>query len=315
MVLFCHAPQPYVNQPGQWLIAIDNYYGMAWGPVLFFMISGACIIGKKESAQSFLRRRFSRILLPTFLWSVIYIILQRYVWKIEVDGSIWSQVLMIPFGPQYGLMWFMYALVAIYLCSPIISAWVNQCSKKELEFYLCLWGVTLVLPYLSLICNSFSLIQRENGILFYLSGFLWVAVLGYYCRRYLANLELKRRHFLLGIVVLLSPLWVWVIKRLCGQTVSSSLSIDSIATTALAFMSIMLYNGWKRFRIIEEISKYSFGIYLIHMVFMYPFKNWISRFGLNYALQIPITVIVVGICSFLSVWAISKTKVGNYIVG
>ena len=57
MVLFCHSPRPNIGQPGKFLVGITNYYGMALGPILFFMISGACILWEEKDAKPFLKKK------------------------------------------------------------------------------------------------------------------------------------------------------------------------------------------------------------------------------------------------------------------
>ncbi len=152
-----------------------------------------------------------------------------------------------------------------------------------------------------------------------MSGFLWVAVLGFYCRKYAIIDKLKLWHLVFAVVILLSPFYIFIIKHITGLTVMSSLSVDSILTTALAFV---LFRNIKvnTFpitvqRCIELIAKNSFGIYLIHMIFLYPFKIWIAQFNLNYAVQIPITVVLVGVCSLLISDLLSRLPFGKYIVG
>lgn len=321
MVLFCHAPQVYLGQPGRVLIGIDNFFGMAWGPILFFMISGACILWSERDTIPFLKKRFSRILLPTICWSVIYIFIETFWWQTS-PKELWPQkICRMLFEPQIGHLWFMYALIAIYLATPILSRWLANSSRSEVRFYLLLWGVTLLLPFIELFGVDVSFLQKSGGFLYYFSGFLWAAVTGYYCRRYVKIEQLRWWHIVLSIVVLLSPAYVFLIKRYTGQLMDMSLGVLAMSTTALGFIFIyntplpkFLSEGAGR-KLVLKISELSFGIYLVHMVFMYPFRLWIANFNLHYAVQLPLTVLVVGVCAFLVSWAISKLPFGKYIIG
>lgn len=316
MVLFCHSPQPYINQPGQILMGINNYFGMAWGPILFFMISGACILGKDQQAIPFLKRRFSRILFPTVIWSFVYIFMECFIWKTAPSSESTYKILLIPFTPQYGSMWFMYVLIAIYLMAPILTPWLLKCTNKEIELYLGLWGITLFLPYLELFDNNVNEIIWRNGMLFYLSGFLWVAVLGYYCRFHMKSFHFSFWNILICTFILLSPLYIYCIKSATGKTILSSTSIDAIATTTLAFIIIKKIKwGFIFQKQIRTIAKYSFGIYLSHMLFMYPFRLWIAQFNLHYAIQIPITAFSIGVCALIFTIVLSKLPFGKYLIG
>lgn len=321
MVLFCHSPQHYTGQPGKVLVGIDNYFGMAWGPILFFMISGACVLWSEREAIPFLKKRFSRILIPTIIWSLVYIFVECFWWKTAPEDSWKQKIPAMIFAPQYGLMWFMYMLISIYLATPILSRWLNHCSRAEVRFYLLLWGVTLFIPFLNLVGVNASFLQHSNGYLYYFSGFLWTAVAGYYCRRYVHIERVKIWHVALSVLVLLTPAMVFYIKSKTGQLMDMSLGILSMTTTVFAF--VVMYNlempsfitsslGQK---LVLKISELSFGIYLIHMIFLFPFRLWIAQFNLHYAIQMPLTVIVVGFCSFLASLGISKFPIGKYIIG
>ena len=58
----------------------------------------------------------------------------------------------IPFTAQgHGILWFMYTLAGLYLLVPIVSPWLRNASKHEIEIYLALWLVTLLYPYIGLV--------------------------------------------------------------------------------------------------------------------------------------------------------------------
>lgn len=314
MVLFCHAPAPDNAKSliGTAFGMVNGYLGMAWGPVLFFMISGACILGGATSADAFFKRRFSRILCPTLVWSVIYVLLEHYVWKTDMT-NVTHKLLMIPFSPQYGLLWFMYVLVAIYLMAPILSSWLERCSKKDLQLYLVIWSVTLLFPYIRVYDTEIaSGLINGNGMLYYFGGWIWIAIFGFYCRKYV---RIKIRVWYL-LMILIVPFSVVAFKYISGVTITSCLSIASVFATAYAFVFIQntSFKGKLR-KQVEAFSKYSFGIYLCHMLFMQPFRVWISQFGFDSYIQIPVTAIVCGSCAFGLVWLISKLPFSKYIIG
>lgn len=321
MVLFCHAPQHYTGQPGKVFVGIDNYFGMAWGPILFFMISGACVLWAEREAVPFLKKRFSRILFPTIIWSVIYIFIESFWWHTAPESAWVYKIPKILFEPQYSLMWFMYTLIAIYLATPILSRWLAKSNRSEVRMYLLLWGVTLLLPFIELFGVGTSSLLVPNSYLYYFSGFLWAAVAGYYCRKYVRIEKLSFWHICLAALILLSPAYLLLIKHYTGKLMDMSLGILSMTTTAFAFIFIYnvrlpqyLTSGFGR-KLILKVSELSFGIYLSHMVFMHPFRCWIAQFNLNFAIQIPVTVLIVGICAFATSWAISKLQFGKYLIG
>lgn len=321
MVLFCHAPAP-VQSGGLVSTAfgmVNAYLGMALGPVLFFMISGACILNQKaaeEQVSHFFKRRFSRILVPTIVWSVIYILVEHFIWHEPMyEGmSLLHHLVMIPFYPQYGLLWFMYALVSIYLMAPILSAWLIRSSKRDLEVYLLIWSFTLLLPYLNVLLPGVIKIIEPNGMLFYLSAWLWIAATGYYCRYYIKIEKVRLWHFILVFSV--APVTVLAFKLISGETINNCLSIASVFTTAGVFVLIQnIHFKEKQKKPVELFSKFSFGIYLSHMLFTHPFRLFLSQYALASYIQIPLTVFFSGICAFVLVYLISKLPFSKYIIG
>ena len=323
MVLFCHSPQPYIGQPGRFLIGITNYYGMAWGPILFFMISGACILWEEKDAKPFLKKRFSRILIPTLFWSIVYIFVQCFVWNTVPSENWLCMIPKILVEPQYGLLWFMYVLIAIYLVAPILSKWLNRSSKKEIELYLGIWCIALALPYLEIFGVDYHFVLESGGVLYYMSGFLWCAVAGYYFRKYGKIEKMKPWHYLASAIALASPVAVFLFKHFTGKTLNASLMLLPMALTAFGFLFIwnvrlqhrIVNEGGKLRRFIESVSKLSFGIYLSHMLVLYPFTQWLSHFNLHFAIHIPLTIVVSFVVSYLLSWLISKFPFGKYIIG
>lgn len=321
MVLFCHAPAVSGIEEGMIGTAygmVNAYLGMALGPVLFFMITGACIFNLKEgeSAAQYFKRRFSRILIPTLVWSVVYILVQKYVWNVElgVDSSLWHSLVMMFLLPQYSLLWFMYALISIYLMAPIFSVWLKACRRRDLEVFLLIWSFTLLVPYIKVFDPKAIGVISSNGILYYINSWLWLAVLGYYCRWYVKIEKVRLWHFVLVLSV--APISILAFKLVSGETMTNCLSLASVFTTAGVFVLIQNINYKETLKKpVELISKLSFGIYLSHMLFTYPFRIWISQFELASYIQIPVTVVFSGICAFVLVYLISKLPFGKYIIG
>lgn len=316
MVLFCHSPQPFSEYiGGSFIVGVVNYFGMGLGPYLFFMISGACIMSHPVEAAPFLKRRLGRVLLPTFFWSLIYIFFEDCIWHTAQAGSLVERALLVLFGPQYGIMWFMYALISIYLVTPIISHWLYCCSKKEVQIYLGLWSIVLIIPFASIFFEEVAIIKDPNNILYYFSGFLWLAVLGSYCRRYVKFEKFNWLNIFLISLALVSPLFTFVIQLCGGAKVSTCYTLNCIFVTLLVFVMVSSIKWKKQSNVILLFSKLSFGIYLTHMLFMYPFNQWISQFHINYVIQVPISVTCVGVLSFIFTWLLNKLPFSKYILG
>lgn len=313
-VLFCHSPAPTDgNTPGMYMLAPFNYLFMAWGVSVFFMISGALLFAKEQKLVPFYKKRLNRILMPIIIWSIIYICVSRIY--DTPDKSIMHQIFLIPFYEQEGLLWFMYSLVGIYLISPIISVWISHSERKEIEIVLGIWAVSLFIPYLSVIDQDIKNINY--GILRYFWGFVGYALLGYYIRKYV-NIPIKSITFwVLVLIAFLMPLIIFFTKVLPVDVLNTSFSISSALMSVVAFLFFknLDFRNNRLLKIILLFAEFSFGIYLCHMIFLKPFNLWISQFHMHYAIQVPISGIIIGIISFLFVWLLSKIPYSKFLFG
>ncbi len=315
-VLLVHSPAKYDGCiQGQYILAPANYVLMACGVSVFFMISGALLFSKPQKLIPFYKKRFSRILWPVVIWSLIYIFYNKLF--VPNDKSLINQILMIPFTNQTGLLWFMYTLVGIYLVIPIISQWLNVSTKKEVQIVLGLWGVTLFLPYIKLLDSSCVDIISTNGALHSFSGFLGYALLGYYLRHYVTLSIYSIKFILLVAISFLFPLFVFFCKILPVDVLNGSMSISSVlmSTTAFLFFKDLKYKDGRFLRGVMLFAQYSFGIYLSHMLFLTPLRICLTRYHIHYAIQIPITALLVGIASFSFIWLLSHIPKSKYLLG
>lgn len=183
MVIVQHSPMPSLGEVNSVLFSATSFLSYPCVP-LFFMVSGALLLPVNNSSSGllFIRKRLSKIFFPTLLWTIFY-----FVVRIVNDQPIeWVNILSIPFSPQgHGVLWFMYVLVGLYLLAPIISHWLRQSTKKELEFYLVLWFITLSFTHLE---NVLQISEGYYNALCYFGGYIGYFVLGYYLHTYKNNL-------------------------------------------------------------------------------------------------------------------------------
>ena len=314
-VLLVHSPAVYDGRiPGQFVLAPFNYVFMAWGVSIFFMISGALLFTKEQQLVPFFKKRFARILVPTILWSLIYLIFIP-IYE-HSDINLFHKLFLLPFTPQYGLMWFMYALVGIYLITPMISTWLSKATKNDVEIVLAAWGITLFFPYFELFDVSINNAIMPNGSLYYFYGFI-----GYYLKTY-NPIHLKSLTYIVLVIVAFSfPFIVFFSNWIPIKVLNSSQSISAALMSTIAFIFFQnidyqkIENNKWFLKMIESFAACSFGIYLLHMVFLYPLKHWLTSFHINYIIQIPITALLVGVVSFAVVWFLSKNRVSKFLFG
>lgn len=111
-----------------------------------FILSGALLLPVSESLGVFFRKRLKRVFIPLAIWSVIYAAVYYFQGErtlLETAKSFRDILFRSTFPPG----WFCYAIGGIYLFAPIISPWLRQAERRQIEIYLLIWLVSLNMPY------------------------------------------------------------------------------------------------------------------------------------------------------------------------
>lgn len=291
-------------------------YLTAPGIGLFFMVSGALLLPVTENTRMFIEKRFTKIAIPTLVWTMFYLCCNVLL---KDDPLTLRAVLSIPFSAQGNpVLWFIYTLLGLYLLAPILSKWLAVVGRKELEFYLCLWIISLCYPILSLIIDVNT---STTGILYYFSGYLGYFVLGYYCRKYPDRLSF--RWLLPAMIVAIA---IPVACKLSHVEIDFYslfwyLSIFVVVQCifwwkVIGYFSDKWMNG-KECQVLTELSKLTFGIYLIHIFIMrYLLWKWNFILGIHpYWFQTTVIIILTFIGSLAVSYLISLLPFSRYMIG
>lgn len=314
MIVCMHSPMP---TGGIGIFNAGLSYITAPGLVMFFMISGALLLPVKTDTKTFLKRRLSKVVLPTIVFTLIYLVIKH----LHGESFGWTIALLsMPFSTQgHGVLWFMYTLIGLYLLAPILSHWLKFVSKRELQAYLLLWGLTLCLPIFK---QFLTVNSTETSSLYYFSGYAGYFVLGHYLKRYGAEMKL-----LPWIVLSIFALLAYPLSKICLGDVELN-GVFWYLSVTVAVMAITLYlivfnlfksedGGGKILGSITTASNLSFGIYLVHIIVMRDFiwkLDFISEIS-NYILQTFVIIILTYMVSFTLVYVISLIPGAEYIIG
>ena len=149
MVLLVHSTEPfYLGGDGsQILTEVDAFWSAFFDSFvracvpLFIVASSYLQFPLHYSTGEFFRRRCVRILIPFLIWTVVYAL----VWGEPVENF---RNLIFNFNYAAGHLWFVYMLVGVYMIMPLLSAWAEKVSKRELQVYL---GICLFTTFIPLI--------------------------------------------------------------------------------------------------------------------------------------------------------------------
>ena len=236
-----------------------------WSVPVFVMVSGTLLLNapRAESVTAFLRRRFSKILIPFFVWSGVYLLFRLLILKEPL--SVWQIAQNLLQDPAFYHLWFMYVILGLYLITPILRSWLPNASEPTLRYALALWALfTCFLPF------GKHLLGLGLGVpMDFLTGYAGYFVLGYYL-----NLKVPLPAawlwglFSSGGLLTIVGTWALTLKKhgLLDQLMFSYFSPNVL------LMSIGVYGlfqGAKRWQStpppwLMPLSQCSFGIYLCH---------------------------------------------------
>ena len=316
LVVLQHTPMPNLGTPGLFLSALSFLTYPAIG--LFYMVSGALLLPVKSSSEHFYKSRLSKVIYPTFFWSLIYIIVFYVSHEIHPQYLIKSLIL-LPLAPQgTPVFWFIYVLIGLYLFAPIISPWLDKASRKDLHVFLTLWGITLLLPIIS---RYTKIPYGYYSVLCYFGGYLGYFVLGYYVRRYLKT---PLRWYYSCLLISLPIIAYAICKTMHMRSDFNTyyyLSIFSALMTVGWFTLFQRIN-WKFsdsrkcHRWLVHVSCCTFGIYLIHILVM---KDWLWHcsfiYSQGYLFQIVVTFVLTLLFSYIVTHSLSKLPFSKYLIG
>lgn len=302
---------------------------------IFIIISSFLLVPLKpgQTMTTFYRRRFLRILPPMIFFMLVYTFL-----PLAWGGMTWEQSMhdlrMLPFNfpSMAGHLWFMYPLISLYIIMPIISPWLERSSARDERIFLGFFALSTFIPWIHMF------IAKEiwgecfwNGFhaLWYCSGYLGYLVLAHYIRFHI-NWSVGKRLRVGGICFLVGAVFTWwsfYMKGVPGVLIETpdlewgwTFCTPNIALAT--FGVFLLFSAIKNQanKAVTEIARLSFGMYLMHMLFLAPIANMVigddnTHPLLPVGLAIPVIAISTFICCLITTKILSKLPGSKYFVG
>lgn len=298
----------------QHFISVSVKNCMTWAVPCFVMVTGALLLNPEKHIETkriftrYIKRMAAAIIAFTFIFELcdvlilkksfgIYILTESIV-KIFTNGS-WSH------------MWYLYMMLAVYLMLPIYKKITQASGDKDIRYLLAIYGIFLsVLPTVEALTswNVPFYIMAATIYPFYLFA------------GYALYNEIIKINKIVSLIIIIVSLGLTVfltyytenneadnLKSLLSNYSFTLTAINSIAVFSL-FSQIDFNREKALHRISNVIAKCSFGIYLVHMVFLkiifVGMKANPYQFG-----GIPvllITSIIVFVVSFAVIWLLKK---------
>ena len=318
-----------------WVSFYDGFLGRISVP-LFMIVSAFLLVPLKpgQTMGSFYRRRFTRILPPMIAFMLIYTFLPL-LW----GGMTWEQSLAdlkrLPFNfpSMAGHLWFMYPLISLYLIIPVVSPWLEKASAKEERIFIGLFILSTFMPWLHRFVSDElwgECFWNEFHGLWYCSGFLGYLVLAHYIRAHLDWSRWKKLtvgwiSFLVGGAF---TAWSFWLKGVPGQVIDTPTlewawpfcTPNVLLATFGAFLLFTCIRQQKAPALLTGLSKLSFGMYLMHLLFLAPIAGWIiggdvANPSVPVWLAIPLIAVLTFLCCAVTSKLISLIPGSKWVIG
>lgn len=273
----------------------------------FFMISGATLLSKKYDKDKNKERIIKKII-TLIVITIIYFIWDKYYMNKDIN------IIYLLNKPERKLLWFMYAIIGIYISLPFIKCMVDKMGKDEDKLFVILWLMfNGILKGLN-IGNTY-LIPIISGT-YYLGYF----IIGHMIIKYYDYIRKNKNNKLLLITSIISFIIVVILTYFIsinnGEHFTKLLTYSN-ALIMVASLSSFIYLYFnikdKEYIIISKLSNLSFGIYLFHAIILdfimklIPYQNIYSYIG------IPVILIIVIFITSVIVNVLKKTYISRYL--
>ncbi len=231
-----------------------RYWALVCNP-LFVMLSGALLLGKTEKVGDFYRRRVTKIFIPLVVYYA------WYLWEYnEFSGMTFEKLKYLIVSEEHvPHFWLIYYLLLAYITMPILRVVLKNLS------YEMLCALMMIVCALSIACEHIGCFEVIGVKII---GWILVSVVGYWCSKE----ETRRFDYLLIVAGIIATAFMLVTNTSSENfvNISSNLSIYRLLTGAGIFSLMYTLKGVAKDNwFVRVVSKYGYGIMLIHMWALY----------------------------------------------
>lgn len=317
LVVFSHCCDPFVaqfeNDRGTFLAGVFSGSFVRPCVPLFAMMTGVLLFPVRLNMAEFYKKRIKRILLPLVFWSIalpfLYYVYLNFIATTQsplialenftLDATLHKMyTFLFNFTYDTTPLWYLYMLIGLYFIIPILGVWLNQASQRDMQLFLGVWGISLVLPYIKMAApllgyegnygnmGLFGVCDwNDYGTFYYVSGFVGYLVLAHYLVKYPLSWSWGKT-WAIAIPMFLAGYAVTSLGFILTQNyfpgnyayleiVWYFAGINVFLMTFPVFV-IVQKSHVASSAVLSRIASLTFGIYLCHFVFVQVAFDWIG---------------------------------------
>lgn len=297
-----------------WLIA--DVYGavIRFAVPVFIILSGYLLLDKQEDDLVFFSKRFSKVVIPLFAWSILYMI-----FKTNYDiSSIFSKVFIKEFLTEsiYYHLYFLYIIIGLYIITPLLRRILACANLRDVYYYLIIWFFfNPVVQLFATFGYNFTLPVEAA------TGYLGYYIMGYAIRKTKITSNIVNLSGVLVFISLIATIvGTYVMTSNAGQMNNSfthGLTITIVIYSTCLFIllrenlsRLTITDRWQK--IIIKIGGATMGIYLIHPIFLTLILNGyfgiypLSEKVLSPLISVPLVASLLFVVSLITVLILQK---------
>lgn len=294
-----------------------NYFNISVRTIVNFCVAtfifmAAYFVKQNEvnySKKDFYKKRIKRLLVPFFIWSFIYSIIWmiRNYEEIQIMGLVKSFLL----GTNAPQLYYLIVLLQLTAITPVL---IKIVEKRKVILDIIIFAIT---PIYTIFV---ALFQYKFGRIFSYYNIIFVAwITFYYLGLWIKNKKwdinkMKIRKIsivLIGIVIVFIMVNMLeynkgCIYSYCATQIKLTNVLYSAIICILIFAISQLSVKRKQPNWLYALGDLSFGIYLIHYIFILISKAILEPLQINYIMQSIIMIVSTLIISFITIKSFKK---------
>lgn len=260
------------------------------------------------------------------------LIFHKYIKRIILTFVIWSAVYAIAYNRSFSIstiasfvtghyhLWYLYLIVGLYLCVPILRA--VTISRKNTEYFLVLSAVfTFLVPTfldvskLIVFTENSSILKTISSVksiinnklmLFLVLGYTPYFVLGYYLKNVKISKHLELCIYALGILGFASTfLFTMQASKISGTKINfysfKYIGVLSESIAVYVFAKCRIDSARVNFlrKSVTFLSTVSFGVYLVHVIVLDAVYKLLPLSSLPIPFVVPVMAFLTSIVSIV----------------
>lgn len=274
-IVLLHAVSEMVNSSGSGILtdarlAADEVIVSVlsrWAVPCYLMITGTLLLNpKKDLGLNKVYKYIARMIIVLISFGFGFCILENIVRNgNKINGAIVFDALKnLIAGHSWDHMWYIYMLIGLYMLTPVLRSFSKAANEKEMRFTLTvLFIFTILVPTVSKLfqVEVYSFVPASAYCVFYY-------LLGYDLSRRQLKTSIKWLLLLVGILGFAGML----LLKLQGLNVSKEGDNLFVALYSAGIFSFCIDNRFleqqSKNKMVQSFSRCSFGIYILHPVFL-----------------------------------------------